>query len=196
MADVIGILIFLMFIIFIIYIAVKNRKEKMRKIVNTVSPQTVVLVDMIIYNTVRNNESDTHIMPVLKNTFTNKVYTPHITGNYGTIVSTYSYIIGRTPKIVSRNLNNNELQFGMKGRLFIEQEIENIKIMGNTIIINNKEYVYGGNINTTTGGVRRGVVHNMSYDCDILKELNEAIVYKGIADFDTEDVFRKFLGFK
>lgn len=196
MADVIGVLIFLMFIILIIYIAVKNRKEKMRKIVNMVSPQTVVLVDMIIYSTVRNNDSHVNIMPVLKNTFTNKVYTPHITGNYGTIISTYSYIIGRPIKTMIRNLNKNELQFGVKGRLFIEQECENIKVMGNTIIINNKEYEYVGNISTTTTGVKRGVVYNMAYECEILKELNEAIVYKGIADFDTEDVFRKFLGFK
>ena len=53
------------------------------------------------------------------------------------------------------------------------------------------DYIYEGNVFNTTGTIKSGLVYNMT-DSNILSELNNAILYKGIADFDTEDVFREY----
>ena len=131
-------------------------------------------------------------MPVLKNNLTNKVYIPIPEGYYGNIQASYAAINGCAPKIKLKNIERKEVAFGTKGRMFIEQECGIITTMSNKVNMNNMEYIYEGNINNTTYPLKRGIIYNMTNN-NIANELNNAILIKGIIDFDTEEVFRKYL---
>lgn len=186
------ILIFIIIVIIVLKIVSKKTKERLKVLINTKKPEEVVLVDVLILKYIKENGKDrTIFMPILKNNFTNKVYLPIKTGNYGNIQTSYTALVGQTPKIQLRNLKKENIEFGTKGRLFIELECGNISVTNNKIIINNQEYTYEGNIFNTTGVIKNGIAYNMTNN-NILEEINNAILYKGIADFDTEEVFKEY----
>jgi hypothetical protein len=185
-------LLFIIIVIIVLKYVSKKTKEKLKVLVNTTKPEGVVLIDVIILKIIKDNKEDrTVFLPILKNNFTNKVYIPVENGNYGNILISYAGVIGKAPKITLRNLKKENIEFGTKGRLFIEQECGTITVDNNKVTIGNYGYIYEGNIFNTTGTIKSGIIYNMT-DSNILSELNNAILYKGIADFDTEEVFREY----
>lgn len=187
------IIIFIIIIIIIIKIASNKVKEKVKKIVQTTTPEEVILLDVIVFKYLGHQNNDAiHIMPVLKNNITNKVYIPIPEGYYGNILASYVAINGSALKIKLKNIGRKEVEFGTKGRIFIEQEYGIMETVSNKVNMNHNEYLYEGSISNTTCPLSRGIIYNMTNN-NILNELNNAILFKGIVDFDTEEVFRKYI---
>lgn len=176
---IIGIILIILLIVVVFVFKIKEHKKKCKNIIQSTTPQTVILKDIVVYQRKASKSNLLIIAPVLKNTFTNKVYVPIKSGDYGNLQIPYTAIINCKPQISIKNFKNQPVELSKKGRLFIEKECGTIKINNNKITIENIEYEYVGkmiNINNFQ-------LSNMNEE-NILSELNEAILYKGIADFD------------
>ena len=187
------ILISIIIVIIVLKVISNKMKEKLKVLINTVKPESVVLVDLVVLKYIKKNGKDkTIFMPVLKNNMTNKIYLPIKSGDYGNILISYTALIGQTPKVSLMNLKRENINFGTQGRLFIEQECGNIHVEGNKVIIENREYIYQGNFFNITGTPKNAMIYNIT-DNNILEILNDATLYKGVADFDMEGILKEHI---
>lgn len=187
-----GIIIFIIALIITLKIISKNMKEKLKVMINNTTPENVILMDILIFKYVKSNKKSKLVfMPVLKNISTNEIYIAIKGGNYGNVFVNYSSIVGKTPTISVKNIKKENIPFGTQGRLFIEQRCGNISVVNNKFTINDIDYIYEGNIFNTTGTIKNGLMYNMTNN-NIAEIMNNAILYKGIADFDTEETFKEY----
>lgn len=179
----------ILIIILIVIIALKLNKKSMKKIIETVNPIWVKFIDVLIIKVSTGEDDITIYLPVFQNNKDNKVYIPSQWGNYGYLTTTMEGIFSENPKIVSKNIKKEIVEYGKEGRLYIEKEKETVKIEDNIVTIERRKLTFKGKIEKIA---QTNCIYNVSND-NILEKINGAIIYKGIVDFDMEGILKEKL---
>jgi hypothetical protein len=184
---IIAIVIIISILVIVFMTKISKHKKKCKNIIQSTSPQTVILKDIVVYKRKASKSNLLIIAPVLKNSFTNRVYIPTAMGNYGNLLTPYTFITNKPPKISIINFKNQPVEFTKKGRLFIEEECGKIRVNNKKITIENIEYEYVGKL----VNINNFQLSNVN-ETNILEELDGAILYKGIVDFDEEGFIEEY----
>lgn len=173
----------------LIVFAIKSYKKNIKKIIQTTSPIWVKFIDVLVYEVSTGDDNITVYLPVYQNKRDNKVYVTSRWGNRGYVYPRIEGLFSSTPKVVTKNLKKEDLEFNKEGRLYIEKEKETIKIEDNKILIDGRKLQYSGKFKDR---VNLGEIYSVNND-NILELINGATLYHGIADFDMEGVLIEYL---
>ena len=182
------ILIVVAAIVGLIMFLIKENKKKMRNIIQTTSPIWVEYYDVLIYRYSDGENTHTRILPILKSK-DNKFYIASNYGNYGYLNINVEDAYTENPKVVSKNIKKELIEFNKQGRIYIEKEKDKVLIENNIINIDGRKMTYEGKMNGK-------LLFNKAYSAvneNILEELNGATIYYGILDFDMEGVLIEHL---
>ncbi len=173
----------------LIVFAIKSYKKNIKKIIQTTSPIWVKFIDVLVYEVSSGDDNITVYLPVYQNKRDNKVYVTSRWGNRGYVYPRIEGLFSSTPKVVTKNLKKEDLEFNKEGRLYIEDEKETIKIEDNKILLDGRKLQYSGKFKDR---VNFGEIYSVNND-NILELINGATLYHGIADFDMEGVLIEYL---
>lgn len=176
-------------IVALIMFIIKLNKKKMRKIMQSVSPMWIEYYDVLVYRYSDGENTYTKTLPILKNKRDNSFYIPSIYGDYGYLNINVEDSYTENPKVVSKNIKKENVEFNKQGRIYIEKEKGKVTIDNNIINIDGKKLTYEGIIN---GKLAYDKAYSTKNE-NILEELNGAIIYCGILDFDMEGVLIEHL---
>ena len=174
--------------ILIVFI-VKSHKKNMKKIIQTTSPIWVKFIDVLIYEVSSGDDNITVYLPVYQNKRDNKVYVTSRWGNHGYVYPRIEGLFSSNPKIVTKNIKKEDVEFNKEGRLYIQKEKEKIKIEENSILMDGRKLKYAGKFKDR---VNYNEIYNVNEN-NILELINGATLYYGIADFDMEGVLIEYL---
>lgn len=176
-------------IVALIMFIIKLNKKKMRKIMQSVSPMWIEYYDVLVYRYSDGENTYTKTLPILKNKRDSSFYIPSIYGDYGYLNINVEDSYTENPKVVSKNIKKENVEFNKQGRIYIEKEKGKVTIDNNIINIDGKKLTYEGIIN---GKLAYDKAYSTKNE-NILEELNGAIIYYGILDFDMEGVLIEHL---
>jgi hypothetical protein len=174
--------------ILIVFI-VKSHKKNMKKIIQTTSPIWVKFIDVLVYEVSSGDDNITVYLPVYQNKRDNKVYVTSRWGNHGYVYPRIEGLFSSNPKIVTKNIKKEDVEFNKEGRLYIEKEKGTLKVENNTITIENRKFTYEEKFKKT---LKLNTIYNLNND-NILEIINNATIYEGIADFDIEGILKEKL---
>lgn len=164
-------------------------QNKALKIIESKPSISVTLYDVLVLRT--RQQKEIRYLPILKDKKQNTFYiqSPYERYHYLQIFLDLKKLYEIPVKIICKNLSNYIVEYDQEGRLYINNMKGTVKIKNNEIDILGETYYYEGKIEVPPVAQVAYSVKNEN----ILNELNNAVIYYGIEDFDKEGVLKDYI---
>lgn len=170
-------------LIYVLYKYIKERRERIKRILTEVKPIEVNLYDVLIYEYSNGEDTMKAFCPVLKEISSGKLYVRKPKGDLGNIDIIW-HIIYKDSPIEIKSKKGKQIDSNMKGYLYVDTK-ESLVINDNKLNLLNGEYEYKGNMKDMKSFQSVNKIYSMNSE-NILEELKDAYVFEGIVEFDAD----------
>lgn len=170
-------------LIYVLYKHVKEKKERIKRILTETKPIEVNLYDVLIYEYTDGENNYKAFCPVLKEISSGKLYIRKPKTDLGNLNIIWHIIYKDTP-IEIKSKKGKPINQKTKGLLYIDTK-EKLNINKNKIDLITEEYEYKGNMKEMKPLGSLKDIYSMTND-NLIEELNDAEIFEGVIEFDAD----------